>query len=80
MIAAYRPLLRLLRGAGPRGLASMHPRNGSIVRPLLGCRRDALREWLADRHIAFADDNTVNKLRVANQTSGCLPKAGSKKT
>ncbi len=25
-------------------------------------------------HIAYADDNTVNKLRVANQTSGYLPK------
>jgi hypothetical protein len=24
-------------------------------------------------HIAYADDNTVNKLRVANQISGCLP-------
>jgi hypothetical protein len=23
-------------------------------------------------HIAYADDNTVNKLRVANQASGCL--------
>ena len=23
-------------------------------------------------HIAFADDNTVNKLRAANQTSGCI--------
>jgi tRNA(Ile)-lysidine synthase len=51
-------LLRLLRGAGPRGLASMHPRNGSIVRPLLGCRRAALREWLVDRHLTFADDET----------------------
>src|SRR5437870_5375639 len=29
-------------------------------------------------HIAYADDNTVNKLRVANQTSGCLPKAAKK--
>jgi hypothetical protein len=28
-------------------------------------------------HIAFADDNTVNKLRVANQISGCLPNGGS---
>jgi hypothetical protein len=27
-------------------------------------------------HIAYADDNTVNKLRVANQTSGCLPSGG----
>jgi hypothetical protein len=25
-------------------------------------------------HIAYADDNTVNKLRAANQTSGCFPK------
>jgi len=25
-------------------------------------------------HIAFADDNTVNMLRVANQTAGCLPR------
>jgi hypothetical protein len=27
-------------------------------------------------HIAYADDNTVNKLRVANQISGCLPAGG----
>ena len=32
-------LLRLLRGAGPRGLAAMHPRHGAIIRPLLDCRR-----------------------------------------
>jgi hypothetical protein len=25
-------------------------------------------------HVAFADDNTINKLRVANQTSGCFGK------
>jgi tRNA(Ile)-lysidine synthase len=42
-------LLRLVRGAGPRGLAAMHPRNDRIVRPLLTCRRDDLRAWLADR-------------------------------
>ena len=28
-------LLRLLRGAGPRGLSGMHPRSGIVVRPLL---------------------------------------------
>jgi hypothetical protein len=27
-------------------------------------------------HIAYADDNTVNKLRAANQTAGCLPTSG----
>jgi tRNA(Ile)-lysidine synthase len=51
-------LLRLTRGAGPRGLAGMYPRNGAIVRPLLGCRRDELRAWLAAGGHAFVDDET----------------------
>ena len=51
-------LMRLTRGAGPRGLAGMHPRNGSLVRPLLGCRREALRAWLAERRLTFVDDET----------------------
>src|SRR4051812_6474245 len=46
-------LMRMTRGAGPRGLAGMHPRNGRIVRPLLGCRRGDLRAWLSERQIAF---------------------------
>lgn len=51
-------LLRLLRGAGSRGLAGMYPRHGRIVRPLIECRRHELREWLADRGIAFVDDES----------------------
>jgi tRNA(Ile)-lysidine synthase len=42
-------LLRLLRGAGPRGLAGMHPRNGTVVRPLLACSRAELRAYLEAR-------------------------------
>ena len=51
-------LLRLTRGAGPRGLSGMHPRNGAIVRPLLGCRRDDLRAWLAARRLTFVEDES----------------------
>jgi tRNA(Ile)-lysidine synthase len=51
-------LLRLLRGAGPRGLASMHPRHGAIVRPLLACRRAELRAYLAARNVAFVEDES----------------------
>ena len=51
-------LLRLLRGAGPRGLAGMYPRNGRVVRPLLDCRREELRAWLADHRLAFCEDET----------------------
>jgi tRNA(Ile)-lysidine synthase len=51
-------LLRLVRGAGPRGLAGMYPRNGTIVRPLLACRREELRDWLRARTLAFVEDDT----------------------
>jgi tRNA(Ile)-lysidine synthase len=51
-------LLRLTRGAGPRGLSGMHPKNGRIVRPLLGCRRHELRAWLEDRRLTFVEDET----------------------
>jgi tRNA(Ile)-lysidine synthase len=51
-------LLRLLRGAGPRGLASMHPRNGPIVRPLLSCRRDELRTYLARLRVRYVEDES----------------------
>src|SRR5919198_1451550 len=63
-------LLRLVRGAGPRGLAGMYPRNGSIVRPLLSCRRQALRDWLAirrasgDRLAAFIEDESNRDLTI----------------
>ncbi|MEO8259112.1 MAG: tRNA lysidine(34) synthetase TilS [Acidobacteriota bacterium] len=49
-------LLRLLRGAGPRGLASMHPRRGSVVRPLLSSRRRELRAFLAERQASYVED------------------------
>jgi tRNA(Ile)-lysidine synthase len=63
-------LLRLFRGAGPRGLAGMYPRNGSIVRPLLSCRRQELRDWLdvrraqGDRFAAFVEDESNRDLTI----------------
>jgi tRNA(Ile)-lysidine synthase len=41
-------VLRLLRGAGARGLGGMRPLRGTIVRPLLEIGRAELHEWLAD--------------------------------
>ena len=57
-------LLRLLRGAGPRGLAAIHPRNGAIVRPLLDCRRVDLREYLHARHIEFVEDESNRDVSI----------------
>src|SRR5213075_2962185 len=57
-------LLRLTRGAGPRGLAGMHPRNGCVIRPLLACRREELRTWLAERSHAFVDDESNQDVTI----------------
>jgi tRNA(Ile)-lysidine synthase len=51
-------LLRLLRGAGPRGLSAMHPRRGTVVRPLLDCRRGELRAYLEGRRVPWIEDET----------------------
>lgn len=56
-------LMRLMRGAGARGLAALPPRAPSeaapdleLVRPLLRARRAALRAHAARHRIPFADD------------------------
>jgi tRNA(Ile)-lysidine synthase len=57
-------LLRLLRGAGPRGLAAMYPRHGTIVRPVLDCRRMELRQYLDERNFAYVDDETNEDVTI----------------
>jgi tRNA(Ile)-lysidine synthase len=57
-------LLRLLRGAGPKGLASMHPRNGDVIRPLLACRRADLAAYLDQRGIAHVEDQTNTDVSI----------------
>jgi tRNA(Ile)-lysidine synthase len=57
-------LLRLLRGAGPRGLAGIHPRAGRVVRPLLDVGRDELRAYLASLGQPFRDDESNRDLSI----------------
>jgi tRNA(Ile)-lysidine synthase len=57
-------LLRLLRGAGSRGLAGMHPRRGVIVRPLLDCRRGDLRSFLEKRGEPFVHDESNDDVSI----------------
>jgi tRNA(Ile)-lysidine synthase len=57
-------LLRLMRGAGTRGLAAIRPRAGRIVRPLLDLDRGALRECLAARAEPFREDATNADVRI----------------
>ncbi|HZV17380.1 MAG TPA: tRNA lysidine(34) synthetase TilS [Sphingobium sp.] len=49
-------LLRLNRGAGVGGLASVRARRGRLLRPLLGERRATLRAYCASHGVPFVDD------------------------
>jgi tRNA(Ile)-lysidine synthase len=51
-------LLRLLRGAGPRGLSGMHPRSGIVVRPFIETPRSDVRSFVSARQLAFREDET----------------------
>jgi len=57
-------LLRLLRGAGPRGLAAMYPRHGTLIRPVLDCRREELRRYLDERGVTYVNDETNDDVTI----------------
>lgn len=64
-------LMHLGRGAGPRGLCAMRELSDGLYRPLLGFRRDELREYLVSRGFSWredatnlVDDNPRNALRL----------------
>ena len=73
-------LLRLVRGAGARGLAAIHPRAGRVIRPLLDIERATLREYLAAcgqpfREDASNADTAIPRNRVRHEV---LPLLGSR--
>jgi tRNA(Ile)-lysidine synthase len=57
-------LLRLMRGAGPRGLAGIRPRVGRVVRPFLDVSRAAIREYVAERGLEFREDATNRDVAI----------------
>lgn len=51
-------LLRMIRGSGRNGLTGMLNRQGRIVRPLLGSRKQELIDYLAERRISSCVDSS----------------------
>ena len=51
-------LMRVLRGAGPSGLAAMPVTRGKILRPLLGMTRADVIGYLAEKKIPWREDST----------------------
>jgi tRNA(Ile)-lysidine synthase len=57
-------LLRLLRGAGTRGLGAIRPKNGRVIRPLIDIARAELRQYAAERGLTFREDESNADLTV----------------
>lgn len=51
-------LLNAMRGSGMQGLASIKPRNGDIVRPLLCVGRCDVEAYLSEKKVPFVVDST----------------------
>jgi tRNA(Ile)-lysidine synthase len=51
-------LMRLIRGAGLRGLSAIKFRNGNIIRPLLNINRKEIIKHLKEKKIAYRIDKT----------------------
>jgi tRNA(Ile)-lysidine synthase len=59
-------LFRFLRGSGVEGLSAIHPVIDSlIVRPLLQCSRELIRDYLIQQHINYCEDSTNTDLKHA---------------
>src|SRR5262249_45406347 len=55
-------LMRLLEGAGPRGLAGIAPARGAFIRPLLDVRREDIVAHLVARGLRWVEDATNRDL------------------
>ena len=58
-------LLRLIRGAGPAGLAGVRPRAGIVIRPLLEISRAELRAYAAEHALTFREDSSNADVGIA---------------
>lgn len=57
-------LMRLLRGSGLQGLRAMRPKNGSVIRPLLGTSRTDILRYLKERRLSSREDKSNRDTRL----------------
>lgn len=57
-------LMRLLQGAGPRGLAGIPARRGAVIRPLLDVDRAAVLAHLAAHGLPYVEDATNQDVKL----------------
>jgi len=56
-------LMRVLRGAGPAGLAAMPQRRGKIIRPLLAVTRADVIDYLKEKNTVWREDSTNSDIK-----------------
>ncbi len=61
-------LLRLIRGSGVSGLASMRPKRGRFVRPLLGLHREETQAYLSNRGLRWREDASNQDTRYSRNS------------
>ncbi len=72
-------LLNLIRGSGIKGLRSIMPENGNLIRPLLCVRRAEIMDYLAENSVPYCLDPSNNETyylrnRIRRQLLPCLEK------
>ncbi len=62
-------LMRVLRGAGPDGLAGIPPkREGIIIRPILACWRSEIEDYLSEHDLPFrVDESNLESKYLRNE-------------
>jgi tRNA(Ile)-lysidine synthase len=67
-------IMRVLRGAGPDGLAGIPPkREGTIIRPILACWRSEIEEYLREHDLPFrTDDSNLESKYLRNEVRNDL--------
>lgn len=61
-------LHRLVRGAGPTGLAGMRPRSGPLIRPLLGVARGEILAYLKEQGVDWVEDPSNQDLGMTRNS------------
>ncbi len=63
--AAETLLMNAARGTGIRGLASLRPVSGQLIRPLLSISREEIRLYLQENHLSWCEDSTNSETEAA---------------
>jgi tRNA(Ile)-lysidine synthase len=64
-------LMRVLRGAGPAGLAAMPVKTGRFIRPLLSMSRADVIDYLKEKNISWREDSTNKDERFFRNKIRC---------